>query len=499
MGELSKSKLLAYRQCPKRLWLEMHKPDLRADSQAAEAAFETGNKVGEVARRLYDPKGIGARVDVAKEGYTPALNRSIELLKTAAPIFEAGFSADGAVAFADVVLPVSRKGESKWRMVEVKASTSVKDYHKEDAAIQAFVSKEAGVPLAAIAIAHIDNEWVYPGDEKYRGLLIEQDVSDEVFARHDDVKEWIKGARAIVDRKAAPKQSTGDHCFVPFECPFFGHCQSGESQPKHSVDVLPKVAKALRAYIDENDVTELEDVPDRLLNKLQRRVKRHTLSGKVFFDKKGAAQALSKHKLPAYFLDFETVSCAVPIWASTRPYQQIPFQFSTHGLTKAGQLSHVAFLQTDGADPSRDFAAALVDATGSKGPVFVYNAAFERSRITELAKRFRRLRKPLEHLAERLVDLLPIAQNHYYHPSQQGSWSLKSLLPAVAPDLDYSKLTGVKDGGMAMTAFLEAIDTKTDAARKAELEAQLIAYCNLDTFAMVRIWQTFAGRSDIQL
>ena len=143
MRNLSKSKLIAYRQCARRVWLEVHKPELRADSEQAQSRMDAGNALGALARRLYDPDGKGVTLDAQKEGFGQALARSKTLLDSGVPIFEAGFAAAGAIAFADVMLPVQNHGRPAWRMVEVKSATSVKDYHREDAAIQAFIAKAA--------------------------------------------------------------------------------------------------------------------------------------------------------------------------------------------------------------------------------------------------------------------------------------------------------------------------------------------------------------------
>ena len=189
----------------------------------------------------------------------------------------------------------------------------------------------------------------------------------------------------------------------------------------------------------------------------------------------------------------------MPIWKGTRPYQQIPFQFSLHVLDEQGALTQTHFLDLSGGDPSEPFAHALVAACRSHGPIFVYNAGFETARIRELASRFTHLSEALLAINERVVDLLPIAREHYYHPSQEGSWSIKKVLPAVVPELRYDELDGVQDGGMAMDAFLEAIHPETGKERKAVLEQQLLAYCCLDTYAMVRLWQVFSGRHERRL
>jgi hypothetical protein len=495
---LSKSKLLAYRQCKKRLWLEIHRSDLRVDSTATQASFDVGHQVGEIARRLYDPRGAGQLIDPQVDGFSQSFSRSLDLLKLGKPIFEAGFTIPGALAFADVMLPVRVGGQLRWKMIEVKSSTTVKDYHRDDAAIQSYIARHAGVPLARLALAHIDSQWIYPGGGAYQGLLVEEDLTDESLAKDGEVKVWLKSAQAVANLASEPDIRTGAHCSDPFECPFVEHCQSQEAQPTHPVNWLPRIsARALKTHIETNGIIEISDVPDEFLNTTQLRVKTSTLSGKVYFDGDGAAKDLKPHKLPAYFLDFETVQFAVPIWAGTRPFQQIPFQFSSHRLSAKGVLSEDGFLDLSGDDPSRNFAECLVLACSKSWPVFVYNAGFERARIKELGIRFPDLQGALQDISARVVDLLPVAQNRYYHPSQQGSWSIKKVLPAIAPDLRYDALGGVQDGGMAMNAFLEAISPTTEPDRKDEIEQQLRTYCRLDTLAMVRLWQFFSGRGSL--
>ncbi len=246
-------------------------------------------------------------------------------------------------------------------------------------------------------------------------------------------------------------------------------------------------------------IDDLRNIPNDLLNEKQLRVKTHTLTGTVFFDAIGAASDLIAYPLPGYFLDFETIQFAVPVWKGTRPYQQIVFQFSLHRLDASGQLEHTEFLDLSGNDPSESFTQSLIAACGEQGPIFVYNAGFEMARIRELAERFPSLSQPLLAINDRIVDLLPVARERYYHPSQQGSWSIKKVLPAVVPELRYDTLDGVQDGGMAMNAFLEDIHPDTSPERKTQIEQQLLADCKLDTCAMVRLWQVFSGRADLNL
>lgn len=499
MCSLSKSKLLAYRQCPKRLWLEIHRTDLMEWSAQAQASFLVGHEVGEIAQTIYDPKGKGVVFDPAVEGYNEVVIRTGELIESQRPLFEAGFNANGARAYVDVMLPLRRKGRQVWRMVEVKSASQVKDTYCDDIAIQTFIARASGVKLDSVALAHIDSQWVYPGGDDYQGLLKEVDLTKEAFERVTEVQDWIAAAQTIARKRKEPEIDVGRHCAEPYPCGFLEHCQRDAVADEYPVACLPgnKNSK-LRNLIEVEGVSDLREVPDEFLNPKQLRVKTHTLNGTVYFNADGAATALAAHKLPALFLDFETINLAVPIWKGTRPFQQIPFQFSLHRLSRTGTLTQQEFLDLSGQDPSRKFAEALIAACGERGPIFVYSA-FESSRICDLAKRFPRLARPLLAINERLVDLLPIASEHYYHPDQQGKWSIKYVLPTIAPDLSYDGLDGVQDGGMAMMAYREAVHSDTTVARKEVIKRQLLDYCRLDTEAMVRVWRHFAGRIDLRI
>lgn len=498
MSTLSKSKIMAFRQCPKKLWLEIHRPELLKISDVSEAKYQIGYQVGKIAQSVYDPNSLGAVIDIKSEGFQQALERTKKLLNSSAPIFEAGFSANGGLAFADVLLPDQIGGVKAWRMIEVKSSTCVKDYHLEDIAIQTYIAKAAGIPLKSVSIAHIDSSWVYQGNLDYSGLLIEQDLTQNALARSEKVQSWISQAQKIIlDNE--PVIKTGNQCNTPFECGFHEYCNRDEIQSRYPLKWLPRLSIKKVNQLLEIGINDLTKVPDDFLNSIQKLVKDQTISNTAFFDSEATFKSLSGLTLPAYFLDFETIQFAVPIWQDTSPYQQITFQFSLHVLDEQERLMHAEFLDLSADDPSKNFAISLVNECGKDGPVFVYNAGFETSRIRELAERYPDLKEELLAINDRVVDLLPIARNNYYHPSQQGSWSIKKVLPALVPELSYEKLEGVKDGGMAMDAYFEAIHPSTCTDRKAIIHRQLLEYCKLDTYAMVKLWQVFANRHDLKL
>lgn len=492
---LSKTKIMAFRQCPRRLWLEIYKPELREDSAATRASFDVGHTVGELARQLYDPDGKGSTIEVSRDAFEASFTRTAELLGERRPIFEAGFTSDETCAFADVLLP---KRGSSWRMVEVKSATKVHDYHREDLAVQAHVARNAGLDLSSVAVAHVDGKWVYPGDGNYRGLLVEKDLSKETFERAVDAAGWITAAKEVASLASPPAVTTGGHCSTPFQCGFHAHCHSLERQAAHPVRWLPRMqTKVLKEHLLDTAVIDMNQVPDELLNERQQRVKHCTVRGEVYFDAQGAASALAKRAGPWYFLDFETARFAVPIWAGTRPYQQIPFQFSVHRLSRSGSLTHHEFLDLSGDNPMRALAEALIDACGDRGTIFAYHSSFEEMRIRELAAAFPRLRCQLKALLPRIVDLQPVAERHYYHPRQEGSWSIKEVLPAAFPELDYAKLEGIADGSAASAGYAEAIHPACPLPRKAGVKAELKRYCGLDTYGLVKLWGKFSGQEDL--
>ena len=493
MKNLSKSKIIAYRQCPKRLWLEIHKPELRDDS-GSEMAFQIGNEVGDLARSIYDPEHIGDLIDINALGHGPALARSAELLALGKkPIFEAGIMIEGALAYADVMLPDCSDGTVRWQMIEVKSSTGVKDYHHDDIAVQTYIAINSGINLASVSLAHIDNHFIYQGDGNYQGLLHEVDLTTEALSRSSEAKEWIAEAQAIANLELEPEIATGPQCSKPFNCGFCTYCNRDLIPPEFPLSSLPNLHYRKRERLAATGHKDLREVPEHELNTLQNRVKQCSISGQPFFDAPGAATDVAPHGFPAYFLDFETVMFAVPIWKGCRPYQQIPFQFSLHRIEKLGKIYHTEFLDLSGIDPSTAFAQSLTDQCGSEGPVYVYNAAFETTRIRELAERFPHHATALHSINARIVDLHPIARNRYYHPSQQGSWSIKAVLPAICPDLSYDALQGVQNGGMAVESYKQAIAPNTTSERQAEIRQQLLDYCKLDTYAMVRMWEFFSG------
>ena len=478
---LSKSRILLHRQCPKRLWLKVHHPEIEEIADSNQARFATGTYVGELAQQLY-PDGVLIAGGNLGQAIT---DTQAVLAGEKRPIFEATLQAGGLLIRADLMLPE----QNGYRMVEVKSSTSVKDYYLTDAAIQSWVAQQAELKLTSVEIAHIDNSFVYPGGGDYQGLFHYADVGEQISGMKDEVPKWIKDAQETLSG-GEPCIVAGDQCNSPFPCSFIGYC-SPKTEPEDGFppEILP-YGKTMAATLRAEGYTDLRNVPEeRLGNWNHKRVWRITKSGQAELNPE-AGRVIAALPYPRYYIDFETINPAVPVWAGTRPYMQVPFQWSCHIETAKGVMSHCAYLADGQSDPRRPFAISLIDAVGISGPVFVYNAPFERSRMQELAEYYPDLAPALEAAIDRIVDLLPIAREHYYHPDMRGSWSIKAVLPTIAPDLAYDNLE-VANGGMAQEAFAEIMHPETLPDRRQNLHDALLLYCERDTLAMVRIAHYF--------
>jgi len=494
---LSKSRVISAWQCPKKLYLEKHHPELAVISDQTESQFATGHEVGAVAQQLY---GTAESVEVAFD-FKTMIQETRRLIEGGAdfPIFEATFRYENVLVRVDVLLP---DGDG-WRVVEVKASTSVKDYHVLDCAIQEWVLRNSGLPVTSVALAHVNNQFVYRGNADYRGLLLEHDLSDEVRTVEPRVEDLVAAARDAVTGPM-PLVAVGPQCSKPYECPFITTCWPTDAE--YPVMGLGGSKAKLGQYVAAG-CRDIRDVDaEEITAESQLRIHRVTCRGEPeILD--GARRELSALDYPRYYLDFETIGPAVPIWPGTRPYANIPVQWSCHiddgtGDGSVASLRHEEFLDLSGDPPMRALAENLVTCLGESGPVLMYTN-YEQQVIENLMEMFPDLAVPLQKIVHRLFDLHPVVKNNYYHPDMLGSWSIKAVLPTINPLMDYSKLEGIKEGTAASDGFLEAIGAgrfadpgkAPSAARKAELEEQLLRYCRFDTEAMVEIVRFFTRPS----
>lgn len=499
---LTKSDLQSLLQCPRKLWLEQHRPDLMArDDPEAYRRANDGNIVGARAREQLGadfiwPPGDGDKARAAENA------RQMLVAQPDRPAAEVPLLRDGLYARADALIP--RAGGYVLR--ETKASTfplksdkvtpaAPEDHHLDDVAIQAWVMESSGLTLARAELNFLDNRWRYPGGGNYAGLFRQLDVSAEVHALKPNVPNWLDQAAQVV-AGPMPDAVTGKQCTEPYSCPFMEFCAPLDPpQPPHPIELLPDSAgKALARRLRETKGYEslLDPAPAELTGKaaaLYRRIQRAHQTGEAVLEP-GTAEVIARLPFPRYYFDFEGIDLPVPRWAGVRPYEQVPFQWSCHIERTPGSFEHAEFLDLTGGDPSLGCIARMQEVIDPNdgGPIFVYYATYERGRLEGLAERHPEYADLLQRYLDRLFDLHPLVKSHYYHPEMRGSFSIKRVLPVIAPDLDYAGLGEVQEGTGAQVAYLYAVfDPATTPERKADLERKLLAYCKQDTWAMVEV------------
>ena len=476
---LSKSKFLAGLQCRKRVYLEVHHPNWAAPPDPSmQAVLDMGTELGVLARSRFSG-GV-----LIEEGYRQreaALTHTAAVLAdpTVSAIFEGAFEHNGVLVRVDILERIAGGDARSWRLIEVKSSSRVKDVHLADLAIQSDVLQGCGIALSAMCLMHINTDYVYEsGDIDVGRLFAIEDVTDAVMGRRVNVPEQVAEMKTLLLQDEPPAVEPGPHCQSPYECPFWNHCT--QDKPARWIYHLPG-SKQIVTGLVEQGITTIDEIPaETALSVSQRRVKDNVewVSTKL-------EAALQSIRYPVHHVDFETVMLAVPRFSFTRPYQSIPVQWSNHIEDESGIVTHQEFLHEEPSEPRKRWAEALIESLGERGSICVYSA-YEEAMIRQLAEAFPEFRSAFKPILKRLWDLHPIIKDHYYHPGFNGSYSMKSVLPALAPALAYDDLR-IREGGQAAAAYHRMVFVETDWVERAAIREALLRYCARDTFAMVEL------------
>ena len=478
---LSKSRYLSGLQCHLRLWNSCFNRELASEvTPAQQALFNAGHEVGVLATRLF-PEGVLIREDHFHHEEAVQTTRNILQDPSVSTIFEAAFLYHDVRIRVDIL---KRLGNGHWNMIEVKSSTSVKDIHLPDVAIQYYVLKASGLNINRAFLLLINNQYVYDGSNfDLENFFSFYDVTDEVLSIQNEIPSSIDEQHQMLSAADAPLVQPSRHCNTPFICEFWEYCT--KDMPEHWIFDLYGVSQKKFDELTGMNVEDIKDIPDAFnLTELQGRMRKCVKNNETFISKRLHAQ-LTDVEYPVHFLDFETVNPAIPRYAHTSPYQVIPFQWSDHILCEDGSLVHKEYLCDDDRDPRDDFTRTLLHALGQKGTIFIYTT-YEKTIIERLAEYLPQYRDDLLRIPNRFKDLCAIIRHYFYHPEFHGSFSLKFVLPVLVPEMRYDTLS-IKDGSHASFEYLRMIHPDTVSEEKEKIKEDLLVYCSQDTLAMVRI------------
>ncbi len=478
---LSKSLYIRGLQCHKSLFLEKFQSELKGEiSAATQALFNSGNLVGEAAHDLF-PGGVLIPYIETENGITEQLRLTSEAMKKGTKIiYEASFQYDGIFVKVDILV----KGRGGWEIYEVKGGTKLTPVYVDDASLQYYVLTGAGTKVSKAYISYINNGYVRKGALDVQKLFISEDITHQVKEKQPFVIEQLKKQRRMLSGKL-PKIDIGPHCSDPNECDYSSHCW--KHIPVNSVfDLRGKGVDCFDLYAQE--IISQKDIPLDLLNKKQRQQVEATIKKQNTIDKKKIREFLQTLSYPLYFLDFETFTSAIPLYDGVKPYQHLPFQYSLHyQKKKGGKLFHTEFLAKPGIDPRKPLLENLLTDIPEDVCILTYNMTFEKGVLTELAVRYPKHKQIIDKWTENILDLMaPFRQRVVYYWKFKGSYSIKNVLPVLVPELSYEELE-IADGGAAMDAYHQMCAAKDKPEALAQIQKNLLAYCKLDTLAMVRI------------
>ncbi len=490
---LSKTKYVQVWNCPRGAWIQKYHPEAVPQDESRNARFRQGDEVGDLARGLFGPSvNVTAYKEDGKLDLPKMMeNTAAEMEKGTEVICEASFSYEGLYCAVDLL---RRDGSGDgWAIYEVKSSSDgLQDKYIADVSYQKYVLEHCGVKVTGVYLVCIDTDYVLgPEGLDIHSFFKINDLWEQARAEQvNTVPAVLEEAERVLECEEEPPVDLAENCR---DCELFGWC--GRDLPSPSVFNLYRLQKKKMIEYYRQGLVSFADL-DRagvIKNATQQRQIDYFLSDLgIYTEPDRIREFLARLTYPLYFLDFETMMPAVPFCVGTHPFAQIPFQYSLHYIEReGGELFHKEFLAESGVDPRRSIAEALCRDIPADACVTAYNKRFECSRIHELAETFPDLSEHLLAIEAHIVDLLdPFQKGWYYKREIGGSFSIKSVLPAICPDdpeLDYHELDGVHNGTEAMSVFPEIQYMLPEEAERAR--RNLLAYCRLDTLAMVKVWE----------
>lgn len=434
----------------------------------------------ELARTLF-PGGIEIE---GVSDYDALIRRTQDLLPERVPLFEAAIRVKNLFARPDILSP---NKDGSWDIFEVKSSTKVKDVNLHDIAFQTVCYEKSGLRIRRTHLVLIDSDYVRQGKIDPKALFAIEDVTKLIRPLTKQVETHVERMIKIRDQKVCPDVMAGTQCSNPYDCPLQDICW------KHIPEDSPFIFNRIRkdkafGFINEGFLKAI-DVPVERLSAVTHQIVHACHAGKkTHVDLKAIKGFLKGLEFPLYFVDFETVGAAIPLYENSRPFEQVPFQFSLHILEAWDKKpKHYAFLAEGRGDPRPAFMKSLKSLIGPSGSILAFNMDFELGCLKRSAAVLPEYQDWVNEIEKRFIDLMvPFRRFDYYDPKQMGSYSIKAVYPALAGGA-YKGMT-ISDGGQASREYGRV--TFTDGvpdSDKRQIYDGLLEYCKLDTQAMIDV------------
>ena len=376
-----------------------------------------------------------------------------------------------------------------WTLYEVKSTNSIKKEHILDLTFQRVAFEEAGYVISKIMIIYLNKDYERQSKVDPSKLLVEKDVTSETDDLVDKVRSQTKDAIELLERKEEPKTCSCRLNSRSKHCPTF-HYLNPEI-PEYSVFNISRIGGKKLGILIDGDILHVHDVPDDIkLSLIQQNQVEVAKSKQPKIDRKAIADLLGELEFPLYFLDYETVSTALPVFIKCHPYQQIPFQYSLHILREPNsELEHYEYLAKDTKElPADNLLKALSKQISETGNVITWNKSFESARNREMATQYPEYKQFMESINDRIFDLMEVfSKQHFVHHEFKGSNSIKKVLPVLVEGFSYDELD-ISNGQAAALKWYEAVTSNDKILAEATFNS-LLEYCKLDTLAMVEIYK----------
>lgn len=486
---LTKSDFMLFLKHPAWLWLKKNRKNLLPEiDENTKAIFKAGHQFESYAEKLFQ-NAVKFEYRDDYNDYLLLPNRTQKAIESGAEVILQGrLEIESLTCIFDVL---ERVKDKEFNLYEIKSSTKVKKEQEVDLAFQTIVLEKAGLSIHTIGIIHINSEYVRKGEIDPTGITVKVDVTEAVRRQMPKVQGEIEQALAVATFKSMPDLS-----------PRFAS-GGGFSQWKEIYEHLVKQTDPYNIYhlcstsaaqigeLEDKGITHIADIPESGIEKAKQLHQiRVTRENRQIVEIETVKNFLKEWQYPLYFIDYETFANAIPDFDGLMPFKDYPFQYSLHVLeSPSGKLIHKEYLHETRSDPTKDVILSLREHIGESGTLVSWNQAYEKNINKTLMELHPEHAEFLQSVNSRMADLMvPFWNDWIIDKDFFGSASIKKVLPALAPELNYHSLA-ISNGQTARNEWMQTVLEGENEEIKGQILENLREYCKLDTYAMVRIFQ----------